>query len=131
MNRKAASLVALFAMALLVLLQAALPVARAEESNLNFDLVNATGYGIKGIYIAPSTVETWGENLLTGDQTLENNQKMSVKFSPSASAPKWDIKIVWVDGGDAVYWKGYKLSEITTITLKYNRESGETSATAE
>ncbi|HSI82825.1 MAG: hypothetical protein ACAI35_06920 [Candidatus Methylacidiphilales bacterium] len=128
MNRKAASLVALFALAIAMLLQ--ITSAKAE-SILDFDLVNKTGYGIKAIYIGPSTSEEWGSNLLKEGTTLENNQKFELKFNPSATAPKWDIKIEWVDGGDAVYWKGFKLSDIQTITLKYSRESGETTAVTE
>jgi hypothetical protein len=128
MNRKAASLVALFALTIALLLQTSSAWA---ESALDFVLVNKTGYGIKGIYIGPSTSEEWGENLLKEGATLENNQTFTLKFSAKATAPKWDIKIEWVDGGDAVYWKGFKLADIHTITLKYDRASGETSAVEE
>lgn len=104
-------------------------VARAA-SELDFTMVNGTGYGIKEVYVSPSAADHWGSNILPS--TLENGQGLKVSFAPQAEGiEEWDLMIVWVDGGDKVYWRGVKLSEISKITLHYDRESGETSATAE
>jgi len=46
-------------------------------------------------------------------------------------AAKWDIKIVWVDAGAPVVWMNCQLSQISKITLHYNRDTDETSADAE
>ena len=114
---------AVFAVALV------LATAWADNEKLDFNLVNATGYGIKEIYVAPSASTEWGDSIIS--KPLENNESLAISFNENATAEKWDLKIVWVDGGDAVYWKGVKLTEINKITLHYNRESGETSASAE
>ena len=100
------------------------------ESELDFTLANATGYGIKEVYVAPSESDKWGSNILKG--VLENGQSVAISFHPSAAEVEdWDIMVSWVDGGDKVYWRGAKLSTISKITLHYDRASGETSASAE
>ena len=106
------------------------PMAAQAESELDFTMVNGTGYGIKEVYVSPSAADHWGNNILP--RTLENGEGLKVTFAPQAEGiEEWDLMIVWVDGGDKVYWRGYKLSEINKITLHYDRESGETSATVE
>ena len=114
---------AVFAVALV------LATAWADNEKLDFTLDNGTGYGIKEIYVAPSESTEWGDSII--EKPLENNESLTISFNEKATAEKWDLKIVWVDGGDAVYWKGVKLTEVNKITLHYNRQSGETSATAE
>ncbi len=106
------------------------PMAARAESELDFTMVNGTGYGIQEVYVSPSAADRWGSNILPS--TLENGQALKVSFAPQAEGiEEWDLMIVWVDGGDKVYWRGVKLSEISKITLHYDRESGETSATVE
>ena len=123
MKRLVIFFAAVFAVALV------LATAWADNEKLDFKLVNATGYGIKEIYVAPSASTEWGDNII--EKPLENNETLNISFNEKATAEKWDLKIVWVDGGDAVYWKSVKLTEVNTITLHYNRDSGETSASAE
>jgi hypothetical protein len=101
----------------------------ADNDTLDFKLVNKTGYGIKEIYISPSDKEDWGENIISKD--FENGDTLNITFHEKATALKWDIKIVWVDGGDSVYWKDNDLSKINTFTMFYNRDTKETSATTE
>lgn len=121
----------LFVAALLALAVLALPAPAVHaESELDFTLANATGYGIAEVYIAPSKSDNWGSNIL--QESLENGESVAIQFHPSAAAVNdWDIMIVWVDGGENVYWRHAKLKNITKITLKYNRASGETSAISE
>jgi hypothetical protein len=127
MNSKKGSLLAL-ALALVAVLVAT-PRAKAE-SELDFTIVNSTGYGIKELYVGPTKSDSWGENLL--DETLENGESVKIEFHPEAEdIAKWDIMIAWVDEGENVYWRGYKLAEISKITLKYNRKTGETTAVTE
>jgi hypothetical protein len=117
------------AAAAVVLGMMAVPAAQAETV-LDFTLTNKTGYGISELYVAPSASTQWGESLI--DETLENNESVSIEFEPDAENVKnWDIMITWVDGGEREYWRGAKLSEITKITLKYDRAKDVTSATAE
>ena len=103
--------------------------AHADNDDLDFTLVNKTGYGIKEIYIAPSASTDWGDNIIT--KALENGDELSITFSAKAKAEHWDIRIAWVDPDDDVIWKSCKLSEINKITLHYNRDSGETTAVTE
>jgi hypothetical protein len=71
-----------------------------------------------------------GDNLLS--EPLESNEAVEIKFNPKAArVAKWDLMITWVDGGDRVYWRGYNLSQISKITLKYNRSTEETTAATE
>ncbi len=102
------------------------------DSNLDFTLVNKTGYAIKEVYIAPSSQEEWTEedkNVLP--RTLKDGEGLDLTFHPKQTAPKWDLKIVWVDGGDAVEWIGFDLTEISKITLFYNDKTEKTTAETE
>ena len=101
----------------------------ADNDKLDFSLVNKTGYGIKAIYIAPSASTDWGDNLI--DKPMENGDSLAITFDPKAKAELWDIRIEWVDEGDPVVWKANKLSEITKITLHYDRKTDETTAETE
>lgn len=103
--------------------------AQAEELNLDFKLVNSTGYTIKEVYISPTAKKEWGENIMKGK--LKDGQTLDVTFHPKANAARWDLRIVWADDGEAVEWTGYKLTEIEKITLKYDEKTEETSATTE
>ncbi len=102
---------------------------KAEELNLDFSLVNSTGWGIKELYIAPSASDDWGTNILK--DVLKDGGTLKITFSPKATAAKWDISIVWEVGGKSVVWKGYKLTDISKITLKYDEATKETTATTE
>jgi hypothetical protein len=106
------------------------PQAHAE-SVLDFKLVNKTGYGIKAIHIGPSSQKDWGENILS--ESLEDGEAVDITFQPKAgNIAKWDLLVSWDDPEDPdVYWIGYTLSEITTITLKYDAGSNKTSAVVE
>ena len=103
--------------------------AHADNANLDFTLVNKTGYGIKEIYIAPSASTEWGDSVIA--KPMENGDQLAITFSPKAQAEHWDIRIVWVDEGADVVWKKCKLTEINKFTLHYNRDTDETSAEAE
>jgi hypothetical protein len=120
----------LLAVAGLALLASATPVVRAD-SDLDFILANKTGYGIKAVYVAPTTSKNWGDNIL-GD-VLDDGQQVAITFHPkAANIQKWDLMITWEeDGYPDEYWTGYKLSDISKITLHYNRKTDQTSAEVE
>jgi len=114
--------------ALFVLGLAAVPAHAGSQ--LDFTVVNKTGYGVSELYVAPSASTDWEENLL--EETLENNESIKITFSKKQEhIAKWDIMITFVDDDSKVYWKGYKLSEIQKLTLKYDRKAGTTTAIAE
>lgn len=116
--------------ALLLLLSA--PAAYSAELNLDFELVNATGYDIKEIYIAPTSQEEWSaEDKVQLPGVLKNEGSVDLTFHPKNTAAKWDLKIVWAEEGDPVEWRDLNLSEISKITLFYNEKTDTTTAETE
>jgi len=106
----------------------ALPgVARAL--NLDFELVNGTGYAIKEIYISPAAVADWQENLITAP--MADGESHEITFTPDSNAAKWDMKIVWVDPGEDVVWQALDLTKISKLTLHYDADSDKTTADVE
>ena len=101
----------------------------AQAADLDFDLINKTGWGIKEVYVAPSSQDDWEENLIK--KPLKDGETLEISFSPKESAKKWDLKIVWVDGGEAVYWRGFDLSSISKLSLYYDEKKDVTSAKTE
>ena len=114
------------AMIVLGLIFQAASNVKAEELNLDFTLINSTGYGIKEIYIGPSSQDDWGKNIIK--KPLKDGEKLDITFHPEAAAVKWDVKIVWVDPGNPVQWLGLKLTEIKTLQLFYDEKTDKTSA---
>jgi hypothetical protein len=101
----------------------------AAALNLDFELVNKTGYAIKEIYISPAAADNWQENLLTKPMT--DGESLQMTASPDANAEMWNMKIVWVDEGEDVQWKDLNLAKISKLTLYYNADTDETTADAE
>lgn len=117
-------------MAGIAFLASTAPQARAESA-LDFKLVNATGYDIKAVYIAPTSSKKWGTNVL--DEGLADGEAADIEFQPAAAhIGKWDLRVSWEDENDPdVYWTGYDLSKISKITIKYDAASNKTSAVVE
>lgn len=101
----------------------------ASAGNADFTIVNKTGYPIRHIYIATAKSKSWGEDRL-GDGILENNKKRLIKFPSKASCVQ-SLNVTFDDDDSEVEWDGFNLCEINTITLKYNRKTGEVSADEE
>lgn len=116
-------------MGLLALVAALVFPAAAHAVDLDFELVNGTGWAIKEVYISPATVNDWQENILS--EPMADGESGKVTFSPEAEAENWDMKIVWVDEGEDVVWKNLDLSKISKLTLRYNADTDETTAEVE
>lgn len=101
----------------------------AFAGDADFTLVNSTGYDIREVYISPTGRQQWGSDRM-GDGILGDGKSRLFKFADKAAC-KQDLKIVFDDDGSSEVWSGADLCEISKITLKYNRKSGETSAIAE
>jgi len=97
--------------------------------NLDFTLINKTGYTIEHIYVAPTSQRNWGDNIM-GKQLLLNGESVDISFDSQETAKKWDIYVTWegYEADEDVYWVGFDLSEISEITLYYNAETGKTTA---
>jgi hypothetical protein len=106
--------------------------AAAEAGDLDFDLLNKTGYSLKKVLIAPSAAPDWDEDddVLKG-RKLGDGEVLHITFSPKAKATKWDMKVVYSIDGSSHEWTELKLDEINKITLFYNADKDETHAKIE
>ncbi len=109
--------------AVLVALLVSLVSSRGGELNLDFTIVNKTGYEIKEIYIDEATENNWTDNVMKGQGNLKEDETFKVEFSPEEDSAKWDIKAVYADGETAI-WTGLKLTDITTVTLFWSKDKG-------
>ena len=99
----------------------------AKCTNLDFVLINKTGYDISDIYVAPTTEREWGEDIM-GQDILENGESVEISFDSGETAHKWDMYVTW-DGYEAdhdVFWIGLDLSKISEIELYYDANTGKT-----
>jgi hypothetical protein len=115
------------------LLAAVLAVTAAgpafAEARQDFDLTNKTGYEISEVYVAPSAIDDWQNDVL-GTGTLPDGTNAHIHFSNApANVCKFDLKVVYKDDGSKAVWQGIDLCEVGKITIHYNRSTDTTSAT--
>lgn len=96
------------------------------EAKQDFTLVNRTGYTIDEVYVSPSKSDDWEEDIL-GQDVLSDGANVHVRFSRADKSCKWDLKVVY-DDRETAEWESFDLCEVSKITIRYNRKSGETSA---
>jgi len=102
---------------------------QAFAGDADFTLKNRTGYDLREVYISPTHKNSWGNDRL-GKNLFENGNNRLFKFSDKSSCEQ-DLMVVFDDDGSKVVWEGVNLCELETVTIKYNRQSGETPATAD
>jgi len=95
--------------------------------NLDFTLVNRTGYTISSIYVAPTTQREWGENIM-GKDLLNDDEQVDISFDGNETVKKWDIYVTWdgYESDEDVFWIGFDLSKISEIELFYEASTGKT-----
>ena len=91
----------------------------------DFEVVNATGYEIYEMYVSPSDVRSWEEDVL-GQYTLPNGSSMDVTFDDGEDACMWDIMVVYEIDNEHVYWDDINLCEVSTVELRYDANTGRT-----
>ncbi|MBI4748251.1 MAG: hypothetical protein HY774_07155 [Acidobacteria bacterium] len=103
-----------------------------QNANLDFTLVNRTGYSIKAVYIGASGTGDWtkDDEVLKG-RTFRNGTALDITFHPRARAEEWDIMVEWSDGSGSEEWLELDLTEITKLTLVYDGERDVTSVIIE
>jgi hypothetical protein len=113
-HRKLVSLVALLALTAIMVpgVFADVPVQNKQD----FTLHNETGQEITEVYVSPTGVDNWEEDIL-GTETLPAGEAVAISFSRRKES-MWDIKVVFRSGKDAV-WTKFNLSEITDVTLSF------------
>ena len=65
--------------------------AYADNDQLDFSLVNKTGYGIKEVYVAPHSTDTWSANL--SSSPLENGETLNISFNEEVKAASGTSKL--------------------------------------
>lgn len=107
-------------------------VTPVENAALDFQLSNATGHSIAGLYLSPTGVDTWGDNILPSSD-FADGAALAISFHPEAEAANWDMRADWADDSEEayVYWIGLDLTQIQSLTLHYDASSGQTSAEAQ
>jgi hypothetical protein len=92
-------------------------------------VVNGTGYGIKFLGFNNPGDNDWSDNELSANSVLPSGNSVFVKFNTEDKGCKWNFKIEWSDPGyPGVVWHDVDLCKITTVTLKYNRDTDTTTA---
>jgi hypothetical protein len=96
---------------------ASVTVNAAQRRNLDFTLVNKTGIDIHEVYLNPTSVDTWGEDVM-GKDILKAGEKVEITFSSAETECNWDLKIVDEDKDDII-WTKLNLCTANEITLMY------------
>lgn len=92
----------------------------------DFVLVNNTGYNVDQVYVSPTRVDVWQEDVL-GDYMLMNGERATIRFNRAEDACLWDVKLIYEDG-ETVVWPSFNLCEISVISINYNDTTGDTVA---
>lgn len=95
----------------------------------DFTILNKTGYPLKHIYVSESDNNKWDEDIL-GRDVLDDGESFEVAFGKAEKTCKWDMKVVYDDGESAV-WQNLNLCQIAKLTLRWNKNTGVTSANIE
>jgi len=78
-----------------------LSAATAFADPRDFELVNGSGRDIQEIYVAPSNMDDWGDNLVPDGKVLPNGNKVPIAFQRYTEGNCfYDIKVITTDGGE-------------------------------
>ncbi|MBL3592653.1 MAG: hypothetical protein JMJ93_03960 [Synergistaceae bacterium] len=85
----------------------------------DFVIVNRTGADIYGLYISPSTSDSWEENMIEGS-VLPDGNELEINFSGyDSSEAHWDI-MVTDENDDSLTWEDINLLKYGRITLHFD-----------
>lgn len=112
-----------FAAAMAAVLALAGPALAGDQ---DFTLINNTGLVVNEVYVSPSAVDDWEEDVL-GQDVLGHGARTAIRFERDAEACLWDLRVVYTDG-EAADWGGLNLCEISVIAIEYDARTGETTA---
>jgi hypothetical protein len=89
----------------------------AQQSKLDFTLLNRTGVVITELYVSVDEADDWEEDVL-GRDVLKHGESLDITFSRSEKSCDWDLKIKDEDG-DEIEWDSLDLCAASHITLLY------------
>lgn len=101
----------------------------AFAGDQDFTLVNSTGYQIDKVFVSPVGQSSWGPDIM-GRDTLDVDGTAQITFHNSTTTCQWDLKVDYHDG-DTASWGKLNLCDISKVTLFWNRQSQESTATVE
>ena len=82
----------------------------------DFTLVNSTGTDIHQVYVSPSNLTDWGDDIL-GQDILPAGASVTIKFARfTAGDCLYDIKVITVEGNEGTLGQ-VNLCETTTVTF--------------
>ena len=103
--------------AVLALMLVVASVSTAFADPRDFELVNASGRDIAEIYVAPSNMDDWGDNLIPDGKVLPNGNKVPIAFQRYTEGDcYYDVKVITTDGGEGEL-NQVNLCETTTVTF--------------
>ena len=103
--------------ALVALTVMTLSVSPAFADPRDFELVNGSGRDIAEIYVAPSNLDDWGDNLIPEGKVLPNGNAVPIAFKRFTEGDcYYDVKVVTTDGGEGEL-NQVNLCETTTVTF--------------
>lgn len=105
------------------------PATAMAQAMQDFSIVNETGYAISEVYVSSARADDWEEDVLGAD-VLPDEVTMNIQFRSAPKVCEFDLKVVYSDGENAI-WSGFDLCSISTVTLYYDRKSGNTWADTE
>jgi hypothetical protein len=86
------------------------------QNKQDFTLHNETGQEIIEVYVSPTGVDNWEEDIL-GQDTLPSGESVAISFTRRRE-DRWDIKVVFRSGKNSV-WTKLNLSQITDVTISF------------
>ncbi|MFP5466600.1 MAG: argininosuccinate lyase [Gammaproteobacteria bacterium] len=98
--------------------------APALAENLDFTLINRTGYVISEVHVSSASSDDWEEDVM-GQDVLGDGERVDIAFEKGSQGCKWDLKVTYDDEEEAV-WKNFDLCSISEIALRYDRKKGRT-----
>lgn len=104
----------------------AMPAA-AQQARQDFILVNRTGYVLSEVYVSPTKSDDWQDDVL-GQDTLDDGDRVHVRFKRSTTSCRWDLKVVYKIDSSSALWSNINLCDIETITIRYNKNTDTTTA---
>ena len=100
--------------------------APAQAANLDFTVVNSTGYQIDSIYVSEASSSAWGKDVM-GRDALAADEAVDIQFDQNGKTCRWDMLVRYNDGDEAA-WKNINLCNISKVTLFWNAKPQKTTA---
>ena len=91
-----------------------------DEYVLNFTLYNRTGFDIYKIYLSPTNLDDWEEDIL-GFNVLFDEDNLDIYFDTIYNQQFWDLKIVDIYGG-SIYWNALDLFSIDDLYIYFDND---------